>query len=81
MTAIFFKVSPKQELEIKELMDVEGYTSKAEFFRFLIKFFKYNRSAEDIRLEKATSDLASVLKKLNLEGKLNKTIDQQLEDV
>jgi hypothetical protein len=81
MNAIFFKVSDKQNTEIKTLMDEEGYTSKAEFFRFLIKFFKYHKSPEELRFEKATSELATILKKLNSEGKLDTDIDEQLADV
>ena len=81
MATVFFKVNNKQDSEIKELMKEEGYTSKAEFFRFLVKFFKYHKSPEDIRLEKATKDLTAVLKKLNKQGKLDVSIDEQLADV
>jgi|GEM_PF-6593760 len=31
MSTVFFKVTETQEREIKQLMEGEGYTSKAEF--------------------------------------------------
>lgn len=83
MASVFFKISPQQEKEVKSFMEEEGYTSKAEFFRFLVKFFKYHKTPEENRLEKATADLASVLKKLDKQGKLDSlpSIDDQLADV
>ena len=44
MTTVFFKINDIQENEVKQMMKEEGYTNKAEFFRFLIKFYKYNKS-------------------------------------
>jgi len=81
MSTVFFKITEKQDEEVKFLMGEEGYTSKAEFFRFLIKFFKYHKSPEEIRLGKATNELSEVLKKLNKKGKLNSSLDEQLTDV
>ena len=81
MPAVFFKVSKILESEILDLMESEGYTNKAEFFRFLVKFFKYNKSSKDSILEQNVSDLTQILKQLNSRGKLNKTLDEQLEDV
>ena len=81
MTTVFFKVTDKQDTEIKSFMEDEGYTNKAEFFRFLLKFFKYHKSTEDLHLEKATKEIAIILKKLDKQGKLDKTIDEQLTDV
>ena len=81
MSAIFFKITPKQETEVKQLMEEEGYTSKSEFFRFLIKFFKYHKSTPDLKLKQNTEELAKVLKQLNKQGKLNISIDDQLNDV
>lgn len=81
MATVFFKITPKQESEIKTLMEDEGYTNKAEFFRFLVKFFKYHKSPEEIRLEKTTQELANILKALNKQGKLDVSIDEQLSDV
>jgi len=78
MTTVFFKINDKQQEEVEQLMDNEGYTNKAEFFRFLIKFYKYHKSPEEMRFEKATSELADVLKKLNKGGKLEKPLDEQL---
>lgn len=81
MTTVFFKINDKQEEEVKELMQEEGYTNKAEFFRFLIKFYKYHKSPEEVRFEKATSELADVLKRLNNKGKLDKPLNEQLSDL
>ena len=67
--------------ELKLLMKEEGYTNKAEFFRFLMKFFKYHRSPERIALEKETKELANVLKKLNSKGLLNKSLEEQLDEI
>lgn len=78
MTTVFFKINDKQQEEVEQLMDSEGYTNKAEFFRFLIKFYKYHKSPEEMRFEKATSELADVLKKLNKGGKLEKPLNEQL---
>lgn len=81
MATVFFKVSDQQETEIKKFMKQEGYSSKAEFFRFLLKFFKYQKSPEDIRFEKAAKELGDVVDKLAEQGKLNKSIEEQLKDV
>lgn len=81
MATIFFKINDKQEKEVEEFMGEEGYNSKAEFFRFLIKFYKYHKSPEEVRFEKAAQDLAEVLKKLDKKGKLGKSIEEQLKDV
>lgn len=81
MTTVFFKINDKQQKEVEQLMDNEGYTNKAEFFRFLIKFYKYHKSPEETRFEKATSELADVLKKLNKGGKLEKPLDEQLSSL
>ena len=63
------------------MMESEGYSNKAEFFRFLIKFYKYHKSPEEIRFEKAANDLAAVLSKLDKKGKLGKPLDEQLSDL
>lgn len=81
MTAIFFKVTDRQNSEIKSLMEEEGYTNKAEFFRFLVKFFKYKKSSENQDIERAASELAKILKELDRQGKLGSSIDEQLSDV
>ena len=62
-------------------MHQEGYSSKAEFFRFLIKFYKYHRSPEEQRFDKATEALKKVLLKLDKRGKLNMALEDQLNDV
>lgn len=81
MTTVFFKINDKQQQEVEQFMESEGYTNKAEFFRFLIKFYKYHKSPEEMRFEKAASELAGVLKKLNKKGKLGKPLDEQLPDL
>lgn len=81
MATIFFKISEEQDREIQALMKEEGYTNKAEFFRFLIKFFKYKKPAESQNIEIATKELSEILKKLDKQGKLNSSIDDQLSDV
>lgn len=81
MTTVFFKINDKQQQEVEQLMESEGYTNKAEFFRFLIKFYKYHKSPEEMRFEKAASELAGVLKKLNKKGKLGKPLNEQLSDL
>ncbi len=52
MATVYFKITPQQEKEVKALMSGEGYTSKAEFFRFLVKYYKYEKLAEKKELEK-----------------------------
>lgn len=42
MPNLFVRISAQLETEIKELMGIEGYVSRAEFIRFLIKFYKYH---------------------------------------
>ena len=80
MATVFFKINPTQEKEVEKLMEEEGYTNKAEFFRFLVKFYKYHKSPDEIRFEKAASDLADALRKLGKKGKLP-SIDEQLKDI
>lgn len=81
MSTVFFKINDKQNQEVEQMMESEGYSNKAEFFRFLIKFYKYHKSPEEIRFEKATDDLAAVLRKLDKKGKLGKPLDEQLSDL
>ena len=81
MATVFFKINEKQEKEVEQLMDDEGYTNKAEFFRFLVKFYKYHKSPEEIRFEKATTDLGDVLRELSKKGKLPTSLDEQLKNL
>ena len=81
MATVFFKINEKQNQEVAKLMEEEGYTNKAEFFRFLVKFYKYHKSPDEIRFEKAASDLAEVLRKLGKKGKLPSSLDEQLKDL
>jgi Arc/MetJ-type ribon-helix-helix transcriptional regulator len=81
MATVFFKINDVQEKEIRKLMEEEGYGSKSEFFRFLVKFFKYHKTPEEGRFEKTTQELAAILKKLEKQGKLDSSIDEQLKDV
>lgn len=81
MATVFFNINGAQEKEVKALMREEGYTNKAEFFRFLVKFYKYHKSPEQLRFEKAASELGEVLKKLSKKNKLDLSFDKQLADV
>ena len=81
MTTVFFKINDIQANEVENMMEEEGYTNKAEFFRFLIKFYKYHKTPEEKRFEKATNELGEVLKKLDKKSKLSLSFDKQLEDV
>lgn len=81
MATVFFNINDIQEKEVKSLMHDEGYTNKAEFFRFLVKFYKYHKTPEERRFEKATAELGEVLKKLDKKSKLGLSFDKQLEDV
>lgn len=81
MATVYFNINDTQEKEVKSLMQEEGYTSKAEFFRFLVKFYKYHKTPEERRFEKATAELGAVLKKLDKKSKLGLSFDKQLADV
>lgn len=81
MTTVFFKINDTQGNEVERMMEEEGYTSKSEFFRFLIKFYKYHKTPEEKRFEKAANELGEVLKKLDKKSKLSLSFDKQLEDV
>lgn len=81
MATVFFKINEKQDQEVKKLMEEEGYTNKAEFFRFLVKFYKYHKSPEELRFEKAAMELADTLRKLDKKGKLGKSLDEQVSDL
>lgn len=81
MATVFFNINDAQAKEVKALMKGEGYTKKAEFFRFLVKFYKYHKSPEELRLEKASRELENVLKKLDEQGKIPLTLEEQLKDV
>ena len=81
MATVFFNINDTQEKEVKALMQGEGYTNKAEFFRFLVKFYKYHKSPEQLRFEKASRELGEVLKKLSKKNKLDLSFDKQLADV
>lgn len=68
MATVFFKTTKTQDHEIEALMKQEGYTSKAEFFRFLLKFFKYNRPKESSDLDEAVENLQKTLHQLHKKG-------------
>ncbi len=81
MATVFFKINDTQENEIKKMMKEEGYESKSEFFRFLVKFYKYHKTPEQKEFEISAKELAMVLSKLNKAGKFNRSLDDQLADV
>lgn len=80
MSTVFFKINAIQDQEVK-MMKEEGYTNKAEFFRFLIKFYKYQKSPAEKIFESATKELTTVLKNFNKKGKLDASLDAQLADI
>ncbi len=71
MPSVFFKINKDQEKEIFDLMMQEGFTNKAAFFRFLIKFYKYQNSPDTRRLDNAAKALERVTKKLAPEPELS----------
>ena len=85
MTTVFFKVNDVQEKEMKKIMTEEGYSNKAEFFRFLIKYYKITKSYEEKRLDQLTQELDEVLAKALKSKKFRKLINtplsEQLKDV
>lgn len=85
MSTVFFKINETQTKEIQELMDKEGYSSKAEFFRFLVKFFKYHHQeiSEEKKLEENSEKLKNILLVLKKQGKLDdlSDLDGQLLEV
>lgn len=81
MATVFFNINDTQEKEVKALMKEEGYTNKAEFFRFLVKFYKYHKTPEERRFEKVAAELGEVLKKLDKKSKDSLSFDKQLADV
>ncbi len=81
MTTVFFKINDIQQNEVETMMKNEGYTSKAEFFRFLIKYYKYNQASSKRRFEIAAEELADTIKKLDKKGKITKSLDEQLAEI
>ncbi len=81
MSTVFFKITPQQDKEVKTFMKEEGYTNKAEFFRFLLKYFKYSKSSDQIRFEKAADDLGAVLRKASKSNTFKKSAHEQLADL
>lgn len=81
MKTVFFKISDTQAKEVQTLMESEGYTSKAEFFRFLVKFFKYEKeSPGSKKLRQTTAQLEETVRKLNEKGYFDNLppLDEQL---
>lgn len=81
MTTVFFKINDVQEKEVKLFMQEEGYSNKAEFFRFLIKFYKYNKPSEEVRFEKLTDELKGLMAGASKNEKFKKPLEEQLNDV
>lgn len=82
MSAVFFKLSARQNEELSAFMDEEGYTSKAEFFRFLLKFYKYKKDKEYSDLMKSADELGALVTKLNKEGKLKtSSLEEAIETI
>ena len=68
MATIFFKINDTQEAEVRSFMEEEGYTNKAEFFRFLIKFYKYRKSPEDLKMAQNHKKLVGEYRKSDKSG-------------
>ncbi|MBT6069396.1 hypothetical protein HOG48_06635 [Candidatus Peregrinibacteria bacterium] len=84
MNKIILNINKKQTQELEALMEDEGYTSKTEFLRFLVKFFKYNRAQSDrFRLENAVNELAATVARLDEKGLLDNlpSLEDQLADI
>lgn len=64
MPAIYFKLSAQHEKTLKTLMKEEGYTSKAEFFRFLLRWFHYYKLQWEA--ERRTNDYLKKKHNINL---------------
>ena len=65
---------------MKQFMKEEGFSNKAEFFRFLMKFYKITKSYEEKRFEKLTKDLDAAVKKALKSEKFRKLINTPLEE-
>lgn len=81
MSSIFFKVNDTFDQELKTFMQDEGYESKAEFFRFLIKFYKYHRHLEQLKTITLSQELSEVLEQLDEKRIFPTSIRAQLADV
>lgn len=71
MSAIFFQLTKAQETDMKKLMKEMGYTKKSEFFRFLLNYY---------RLEKTTEGLRKILTAI-AEKDMIPSLDEQLKDL
>lgn len=80
MSAVYFQLTKAQDQEMKTLMRKEGYSNKAEFFRFLMKFYKYHHDDhENPEMRKIAHELKKILTQLHKQGNLNdKSIKEQL---
>ena len=47
MPNLFMRITDEFDHEIKNLMKIEGYISRAEFIRFTIKFYKYHQEQKN----------------------------------
>lgn len=82
MPTVFFKVTDTQEKEVKRFMKAEGYASKAEFFRFLVKFYKFKQDTPQKEWSPIADELGVTIKKLHRQGKLKGlSFDKQFSDV
>ncbi len=79
-TTVSFKISPLMAYEIDKLMHDEGIESKAEFFRFLLKFYKYQRPTPLDEFDEAHDIFEQQLKTYKKRGKIP-SIKEQLKDV
>jgi len=47
----------------------------------LVKIQKHTKSSDEIRLKKVAKELSKVLEKLDEQGKLNLSFEEQLKDI
>ncbi len=85
MPAVFFQMSNEQNALLKKLMAQDGYTSKAEFFRFLLKLHEYRRMDKkevEQELERLTGSIGKILKELDKRGMIDtRPLREQMQDL
>lgn len=59
MSVIHFSLNEIQDQELEVLMKKEGITTRAGFFRFLIKFYKYHQTPQQTMLPEQNKNAPS----------------------
>jgi len=78
MTVINFTITKPLEKKINKAIKEQGFTSKAEFFRFAA--FQYLQETKDQEYEETMKSLARALE-LKYKGKKMLPLEEQLEDI